>query len=111
MVNRNRGSGTRILIDRLLKGAQPAGYSTEARSHNAVVAAVAQGRADWGVAIETAARDANLGFSRIQEEQYDFAIPKSRWDRPAMRAFRELLSDSAIRKHLHVMGFAPPPEP
>src|SRR5262249_28434452 len=48
MVNRNRGSGTRVLIDRLLGGARPPGYWAEARSHNAVVAAVAQGRADWG---------------------------------------------------------------
>ena len=51
MVNRNPGSGTRILIDRLLGGARPAGYAVQPKSHNAVAAAVAQGRADWGVAI------------------------------------------------------------
>ena len=51
MVNRNAGSGTRILIDRLLGGAKPPGYQGQAKSHNAVAAAVAQGRADWGVAI------------------------------------------------------------
>src|SRR5262249_15787815 len=45
LVNRNRGSGTRILIDRLLGDARPPGYLTEAKSHNAVAAAVAQGRA------------------------------------------------------------------
>src|SRR5438132_8437412 len=95
LVNRNRGSGTRILIDRLLGGVQPAGFSTETRSHNAVVAAVAQGRADWGVAIETVAKDAGLGFLPIQEERYDFAMPKRRWDRPAVRLFRELRGDAA----------------
>src|SRR5919106_788345 len=55
MVNRNAGSGTRILIDRLLAGARPAGYFAQPRSHNAVAVAVAQGRADWGVAISTVA--------------------------------------------------------
>src|SRR5262249_32777468 len=49
-VNRNPGSGTRVLNDELLASHRPPGYLTEARSHNAVVAAVAQGRADWGVA-------------------------------------------------------------
>jgi putative molybdopterin biosynthesis protein len=101
MVNRNRGSGTRILIDRLLDGKQPAGYSTEVRSHNAVVAAVAQGRADWGLAIETVTKQAGLAFVPIQEEQYDFVVPRSRWDRPAVRAFRELLGDPAVRARLH----------
>jgi putative molybdopterin biosynthesis protein len=49
MVNRNAGAGTRVLIDRLLGGARPPGYSNQPRSHNAVAAAVAQGRADWGL--------------------------------------------------------------
>ena len=56
MVNRNAGSGTRFLIDRLLAGARPAGYGNQPRSHNAVAAAVARGRADWGVAIQSVAR-------------------------------------------------------
>ena len=105
LVNRNRGSGTRILLDRLLNGVQPPGYSTEVRSHNAVVAAVAQQRADWGVAIETVAREAGLGFLPIQEEQYDFVVPKSRWDRPAIRAFRNLLNEGATQARLRRMGF------
>ena len=76
MVNRNQGSGTRILIDRLLEGARPPGYAVQARSHNAVAAAVAQGRADWGVAIESVARPAGLGFLPISHERYDFVVPK-----------------------------------
>jgi putative molybdopterin biosynthesis protein len=51
MVNRNQGAGTRILIDRLLGDARPEGYWNQPRSHNAVAAAVAQGRADWGMTI------------------------------------------------------------
>ncbi len=105
LVNRNRGSGTRVLIDQLLGEAKPTGYLTEARSHNAVAAAVAQGRADWGVAIATVAADAGLGFLPLQEEQYDFATPRSRWDRPAVRAFRELLQTPSIRQALAARGF------
>jgi putative molybdopterin biosynthesis protein len=78
LVSRNRGSGTRVLIDRLLGGAKPPGHLTEARSHNAVAAAVAQGRADWGVAIRTVAADASLGFLPLQAEQYDFVSSRRR---------------------------------
>ncbi len=105
MVNRNRGSGTRLLIDQLLTGRQPAGYAVQTKSHNAVAAAVAQGRADWGVAIESVARRAGLGFLPLQNEQYDFVIPKARRDRPAVVAFGKLLGDPAIRTELEQMGF------
>ena len=105
LVNRNRGSGTRVLIDRLLGGARPPGHLTEARSHNAVAAAVAQGRADWGVAIATVARDAGLGFLPMQQEQYDFAVPRRRWDRPAVQAFRALLEEARTRQELRNRGF------
>jgi putative molybdopterin biosynthesis protein len=105
LVNRNRGSGTRVLIDRLLGPHRPPGHLTEARSHNAVAAAVAQGRADWGVAIRTVADDAGLGFLPTQEEEYDFVVPKARWDRPAVRAFRELLAKDETRAALGAMGF------
>jgi putative molybdopterin biosynthesis protein len=106
LVNRNRGSGTRILIDRLIGGDRPAGYLAEARTHNAVAAAVAQGRADWGVAIAAVAHAAGLGFLPLRQEQYDFVIPKTRCNRPAVRVFVELLSDSAIRAELARRGFS-----
>jgi putative molybdopterin biosynthesis protein len=105
LVNRNRGSGTRILIDQLLGKAQPPGYLTEAKSHNAVVAAIAQGRADWGVAIATVAADAGLGFLPLQEERYDFVVPASRWDRPGVHAFKNLLALEPIREALTKKGF------
>jgi putative molybdopterin biosynthesis protein len=105
LVNRNRGSGTRILIDRLLGGGRPPGYAVEARSHNAVGAAVAQGRADWGLAIEPVAAAYGLGFIPVQVEQYDFAIPENRWERPAIRAFRALLERPEIIAALAAMGF------
>jgi putative molybdopterin biosynthesis protein len=108
MVNRNAGSGTRILIDRaLLKGERPPGYWVQPKSHNAVAVAVAQGRADWGVAIQSVARQYGLGFLPLQEEHYDFAVPRARLDRPAVRRFRELLADDEIRAGLAALGFAP----
>ena len=75
MVNRNQGSGTRAVIDRLLDGAKPPGYAVQPRNHNAVAAAVLQGRADWGVTLEPIARQAGLGFLPVQEEHYDFVVP------------------------------------
>ncbi|HEX8740542.1 MAG TPA: molybdopterin biosynthesis protein [Casimicrobiaceae bacterium] len=105
LVNRNAGSGTRILVDRLLDGRRPPGYAVQTRSHNAVAAAVQQGRADWGVAIDTVARDYALEFIPLQEERYDFVVPTARLDRPAVRAFRELLADRAVRAALATLGF------
>jgi putative molybdopterin biosynthesis protein len=100
MVNRNQGSGTRALIDRLLDGTRPAGYAVQPRNHNAVAAAVVQGRADWGVTLDTVARGAGLGFLPLQEERYDFVVPKSRAGRPGVVAFRKLLLEPAIRDGL-----------
>jgi putative molybdopterin biosynthesis protein len=105
MVNRNAGSGTRILTDRLLNGARPVGYWSQPKSHNAVAVAVAQNRADWGMAIESVARQYGLGFIPAQDEHYDFAIPKSRWDSPAVQHFRKALADISVREALRAMGF------
>jgi putative molybdopterin biosynthesis protein len=106
MVNRNQGSGTRILIDRLLAGAKPSGYAVQPSNHNAVAAAIAQSRADWGLAIESVARANNLGFVPYRQEQYDFAVPKSRRDRPAVQGFIALLSEETTRRRLSELGFA-----
>jgi putative molybdopterin biosynthesis protein len=105
MVNRNRGSGTRVLLDGLLGGRRPPGAAVEVRSHNAVAAAVAQGRADWGVAIAPVARAYGLGFIPVRAERYDFAVPADRWDRPAVAAFRALLDEPETRDALARMGF------
>ncbi len=107
MVNRNRGSGTRILIDRLLGERRPPGYAYEPRSHFAVAAAVAQKRADWGVTIQNVAERAGLRFRPLQAEHYDFVVPSARWERPAVRALRRLLtSGGALRAELEDLGFS-----
>jgi putative molybdopterin biosynthesis protein len=108
MVNRNRGSGTRVLIDQLLGERRPPGYAYEPRSHFAVAAAVAQRRADWGVTIETVARGAGLRFRPLRPEHYDFAVPVDRWERPAVRVLRRLLAaGSSLRAELEALGFGP----
>jgi putative molybdopterin biosynthesis protein len=107
MVNRNAGSGTRILIDRLLGNARPAGYMHQAKSHNAVAVAVDQGRADWGLAIETVARQYDLGFLPLQAERYDFVIPVSRAACPAVLQFSELLRSKLGQRTLRNLGFEP----
>jgi putative molybdopterin biosynthesis protein len=104
MVNRNQGSGTRVLIDRLLEGVKPAGYAVQPRNHNAVAAAVSQGRADWGLTLETIATNAGLGFLPVQEERYDFVVPKSRVNRPGVIAFKKLLADPFTRDALTRLG-------
>jgi putative molybdopterin biosynthesis protein len=104
MVNRNQGSGTRALIDRLLRGARPRGYAVQPRTHNAVAAAVRQQRADWGVTLETVARLADLGFIPIQDERYDFVVPKPRAERKAVKAFIALVADPDARRALAGLG-------
>lgn len=108
MVNRNQGAGTRILIDQLLGAARPDGYWNQPRSHNAVAAAVAQNRADWGVTIAPVARAAGLGFIPVTEEHYDFALVSARRDRPAVKAFLAALASDETREALARAGFRRP---
>ncbi|HET9192503.1 MAG TPA: molybdopterin biosynthesis protein [Vicinamibacterales bacterium] len=104
MVNRNQGSGTRALIDRLLGGARPPGYAVQPRNHNAVAAAVRQGRADWGVTLDTVAHGAGLGFIPVQPEQFDFIAPRARVQREAVVAFKRLLEEPDVRLALQRLG-------
>ena len=107
MVNRNAGSGTRVLMDKLLDGAKPAGYANQPKSHNAVAAAIAQHRADWGLAIEPVARLYGLGFIAVAPEHYDFLIAESRRERPAVQAFLAALRDEETRARIKALGMEP----
>jgi len=107
MVNRNQGAGTRILIDRLLGDARPDGYWNQPRSHNAVAAAVAQNRADWGMTIAPVARAAGLGFIPFADEHYDFALVTARKQHSAVQAFLNSLTSSETRAALVRAGFQP----
>jgi putative molybdopterin biosynthesis protein len=110
MINRNAGSGTRVLIDSLLGGKRPPGYSNQPRSHNAIAAAIVQNRADWGVAIEPVARLYGLEFLPIAPEQYDFLLLESRRHRPAVQAFLDALRDEAVRTRIRACGMEPSDE-
>lgn len=105
MVNRNQGAGTRVLIDRLLAGARPQGYWNQPNSHNAVAASIAQGRADWGIAIKPVAEALGLGFLPVADEHYDFAVWEDPRDGAAIAAFTTALAQSA--GDLRALGFDP----
>lgn len=107
MVNRNAGSGTRLLVDGLIGAARPAGFWNQPRSHNAVAAAVAQGRADWGVAIASVATAYGLGFLPLAQEHYDFAYREADREKPALAAFLALLGTRAADAALNELGFEP----
>ena len=107
MVNRNVGAGTRVLMERLLDGARPAGYANQPKSHNAVAAAIAQGRADWGLAIEPVAKLYGLGFLPVSPEHYDFLVADARRSRPAVQAFVDVLHDKSTRERIRALGMQP----
>jgi putative molybdopterin biosynthesis protein len=107
MVNRNAGAGTRVLIDKLLEGVRPSGYSNQPKTHNAVAAAIEQERADWGVGIEPVAKLYQLGFIPVAPEQYDFLVVERRSDRPAVKAFLAALRDDKTRAQIVARGMTP----
>ena len=107
MVNRNAGAGTRVLTDKLLDGARPAGYANQPKSHNAVAAAIAQERADWGIAIEPVAKLYGLGFLPVSPEHYDFLVADSRRERPGVHAFLAALRDERVRARIRALGMEP----
>ena len=107
MINRNAGAGTRVLTDKLLGGARPAGYANQPKSHNAVAAAIAQGRADWGLAIEPVAKLYGLGFLPVSPEHYDFLVVDNRREHPGVRVFLAALRDDRVRARIRALGMKP----
>ncbi len=108
MVNRNAGSGTRVLLDQLLGDRRPEGWGVQPSSHNAVAAAVAQGRADWGMSIEPVARAYGLACLAWRDEHYDFLVPEARLARPAVQRLRALLETPEVVVRLNEAGFCVP---
>jgi putative molybdopterin biosynthesis protein len=107
MVGRNAGAGTRVLIDTLLADARPPGHANQPKSHNAVAAAIAQSRADWGVAIEPVAILYGLGFLPVAPEHYDFLVVEDRKQRSAVQAFLAALADQTVRERIRALGMEP----
>uniref|UniRef100_UPI001954D39C substrate-binding domain-containing protein n=1 Tax=Stenotrophomonas maltophilia TaxID=40324 RepID=UPI001954D39C len=73
------------------------------RSHNAVAASVAQGRADWGMAIRQVAEANGLGFIAFAEEHYDFAVAVEPRKAAAIEAFRGAVAEAGAA--LEALGF------
>ena len=92
---------------RLLGEARPDGYWNQPKSHNAVAAAIAQARADWGMTIAPVARASGLGFIPLAEEHYDFALVTARKQCPAVQAFLDALAAGESRAALELAGFRP----
>ena len=108
-VNRQKGSGTRILADYLCKqdGIDPGtiyGYDHEEFTHTAVAALVEAGSADAGMGIYSAAKMYGLGFVPVCEEQYDLLIPDYAWDTPMVRALLDVLASDAFRTRMEELG-------
>ncbi|OGA30992.1 MAG: hypothetical protein A3G80_01445 [Betaproteobacteria bacterium RIFCSPLOWO2_12_FULL_62_13b] len=102
-VNRQEGSGTRALLDRLLADAgvrprQVRGYAVEEYTHLAVAATVASGMADAGFGIEAAAARHGLGFVPIATESYLLACRLTRLKTKPVVALRKLMAGAAFRK-------------
>lgn len=115
MVNRQRGSGTRSLIDQLLavNGLRPesiAGYAHEEFTHEAIAATVAAGQADVGFGIEAAAARYDLGFVPLIRERYGFAMRSSVAGSPEGKAFLARLQGNTFCQRLIAMpGYEPLP--
>jgi len=110
IVNRTRGSGSRVLLDISLKNLAKRmnmdfkdlirkikGYSYEVKTHTAVAAAIKQGRADAGIAIEYVAWKYDLDFIPITWEHYDFLIHKDSLNKLSVKRFMEYLRGERIK--------------
>jgi putative molybdopterin biosynthesis protein len=108
-VNRQRGAGTRVLLDYELAGAgiDPdaiAGYGREEPTHLAVAAAIASGRADCGMGVLAAARAFDLDFVPVTSEPYDLVLELESLDHPVLAPFWELLSSEEFRSAVEDLG-------
>lgn len=108
-VNRQRGAGTRILLDYELEraGLSPEavqGYEREEYTHLAVAAAVRSGAADCGLGILAAADALGLDFIPLTEEEYELCIPVEHWDHPGVQAVLALIEDEAFRRDVEALG-------
>jgi putative molybdopterin biosynthesis protein len=108
-VNRQRGAGTRILLDYLLRkqGLDPeqiSGYEHEEFTHMALAVAVKAGAADAGLGILAAARALGLDFIGIVEERYDLCIPEEYWGTPYIQRLLEVMNMPEFQVEVKRLG-------
>lgn len=109
LVNRQRGSGTRVLLDYLLKNngidtKDILGYTREMNTHMMVASAVKSGSCDVGVGVLSAANMMDLDFIAIGDEDYDFAILRENLEDPRVRTFIQILQSHEFREALARLG-------
>jgi molybdate-binding protein/DNA-binding transcriptional regulator YhcF (GntR family) len=109
IVNRHRGSGTRLLLDESLQQAKidplrVRGYDHEEATHLAVAAAVAAGTADAGLGILAAARAYGLDFVPVAREHYELALRPETAARPAVQGLLETLRSADFRAVVTALG-------
>jgi putative molybdopterin biosynthesis protein len=110
-VNRQRGAGTRVLLDYHLNlsGMTPdsiLGYNQEEYTHLGVAAAIASGRADCGLGIAAAAQALDLDFIPLFQERYDLVIPKQHAESQLLAPLFDLLTDRGFREAVsQLMGY------
>ena len=108
-VNRQKGSGTRILTDYLCKrehvdASAIYGYDREELTHTSVAAQIVSGSADAGMGIYSAAKLYDLDFIPICIEEYDLIIPNHAWDTPMVRSLLTILKSDAFREKILSLG-------
>lgn len=108
-VNRQKGSGTRVLLDYALKekGVDPAsvrGYEREEYTHTQVAASVKSGAADAGLGILSAAKALGLDFVPWREERYDLCIPAEYMEHPGVAAVLELIKTGEFKRQVEALG-------
>ena len=108
-VNRQKGSGTRVLCDYLCRQEEIDtgkiyGYNREEFTHTAVAALIASDSADVGLGIYSAAKLYNLDFIPICEEQYDLLIPDYAWNTTMVQRLIQILKSDGFRQRLEALG-------
>ncbi|MFT8395404.1 substrate-binding domain-containing protein [Propionibacterium sp.] len=110
MVNREKGAGSRVLLDEHLEllGADPheiKGYATEVQSHIAVASAVARGRADVAVGSEKIARQVEgVDFVPLQRERYDLVVKQENFDTRPVQVMMGILESGLLREEFAGLG-------
>jgi putative molybdopterin biosynthesis protein len=108
-INRQRGSGTRMLLDYDLRrmGISPAGiagFQREEFTHTGVAAAVASGTADTGLGVLAAARALDLDFVPLAKERYDLVIPREHYESPLLQPLLEIMRSADFRARVEGLG-------
>ncbi len=115
IVNRQRGAGTRVLLDYRLGGLgiapeQVRGYAREEYTHLAVAAAVQSGVADCGLGVRAAARALDLDFVSVEWERYDLVVPQAHYESELLKPLLGLLQRESFRESVaELPGYDPTP--